>query len=184
MRTRTGIAVFSVLTVLTLTALSAFATGRGITASDAKFIQAAASGGKMEVELGKYAESHAQMQVVKDFGSRMATDHQKAGDELADLAKKKDVKVPDEMTAEHKAMVDTMKQLTGADFDKRYMTDMVKDHVKDIAAFKHAVRTTKDDDLKAWASLTLPVLEEHLRLAKAAAAAVNSGRDVTREGKK
>lgn len=184
MRTRTGITLFSGLMVLSLAASSAFATGHGLVASDVKFIMAAATAGTMEVELGKYAQSHGQAQVVKDFGLRMATDHKKAGDELAEIARNKDVKLPGELTRSQKATVESLEKLSGADFDKKYVKQMVNDHVHAVADFKHAVRATKDADLKAWAGLTLPVLEEHLRLVKDAAVKVNTGREVTTEGTK
>jgi putative membrane protein len=43
---------------------------------------------------------------------------------------------------------------------------MVSDHVKDVNAFKRQSTSGKDPDLKAWATKTLPTLEEHLKLAR------------------
>ena len=51
-------------------------------------------------------------------------------------------------------------------FDRAYMQDMVKDHDKDVAAFKRASTMAADADLKAWAAKTLPTLEEHQKQAK------------------
>jgi putative membrane protein len=47
---------------------------------------------------------------------------------------------------------------------------LVKDHDKDVAAFKHASMTAADADLKAWAAKTLPTLEEHQQQAKSISA--------------
>jgi putative membrane protein len=43
---------------------------------------------------------------------------------------------------------------------------MVTDHRKDVNEFKKESTSGKDPDVKAWASKTLPTLEEHLKLAQ------------------
>jgi putative membrane protein len=43
---------------------------------------------------------------------------------------------------------------------------MVMDHRKDIADFQHEANNGRDPDVKAWASKTLPTLQEHLRIAQ------------------
>ena len=45
---------------------------------DAKFIKGAAEGNLAEVKLGELAQQRAASDAVKEFGKRMATDHQKA----------------------------------------------------------------------------------------------------------
>ena len=65
------------------------------------------------------------------------------------------------------------------------MHEMVKDHVKDVNSFKKAKKKVKDADLKTWVDKTLPVLEDHLKLAKETAEKV--GVDVkkaVKEGEK
>jgi putative membrane protein len=54
-------------------------------------------------------------------------------------------------------------KLQGAVFDKAYMKDMVADHKKDVAEFKHESMSAHDPDLKSWAGQTLPTLESHLQ---------------------
>ena len=46
------------------------------------------------------------------------------------------------------------------------MTDMVKDHETDAKEFEKASKDVQDPDLKSWASKTLPVIQDHLRMAK------------------
>ena len=46
------------------------------------------------------------------------------------------------------------------------MTDMIKDHEKDVSEFKQASLNLTDPDMRAWATKTLPVLQDHLRMAK------------------
>lgn len=133
---------------------------------DREFATKAALGGLMEVQLGKLAQEKAQTPEVKNFGQRMVEDHGKANDELKQLASKKNLRLPTALDEKHQKKVDKLQKASGADFDQGYMREMVKDHSKDVAQFRKASTEVKDPDLRAWAEKTLPVLEEHLRLAK------------------
>ena len=48
-------------------------------------------------------------------------------------------------------MADKLSKLSGKDFDKEYISDMVDDHEKDVKEFEKASKDAKDPDLKAWA---------------------------------
>ena len=63
-------------------------------------------------------------------------------------------------------MRDRLSGLSGNDFDRDYMSEMVRDHTEDIALFERAAETSTDPDLKAWATRSLPMLREHLALAR------------------
>lgn len=136
--------------------------------SDASdFMIKAASGGMMEVELGNIAQQNAGSARVKAFGAMMVRDHSKANDELKALATVKNIAIPSTLSEEHQKHVDEMKNMSGADFDKRYMEMMVDDHKEDIGLFEEASNEDKDADIKAFAAKTLPVLKVHADSAKA-----------------
>ena len=140
-----------------------------LSTTDKHFVQEAAIGGMAEVQLGQLGANSAQSEDVKEFANKMVTDHGKANDELKSLAEEKHIVLPKELDSKHQSTVTKLSKVTGANFDKEFMTEMVKDHVKDVAKFKEASSTAKDPDLKAWASKTLPTLEEHLTQAKTVA---------------
>ena len=85
---------------------------------------------------------------VKDFGKRMVDDHSKANDQLKQLASQKGVSLPTSLDAKDQATKDRLSKLQGAAFDKAYMKDMVMDHKKDVAEFKHESMAAKTPDLK------------------------------------
>ena len=93
-------------------------------------------------------------------------DHTKAGDELKALAEKKNWKVSEECDAKHMMKAHEMKAMSGPDFDKSYIEAQVKDHEDAIALFKLAKEKASDNDLKDFASKTLPTFKEHLKDAK------------------
>lgn len=131
------------------------------------FIDKAASGGMMEVELGKIAQSNAQNQRVKNFGAMMVRDHSKANDELKNVAAKLNVTLPVALAAEHQQHVDAMRKMKGAEFDKHYMQMMAEDHVKDVEMFQKTADSEKEADIQKFAAQALPVLKMHLDSAKA-----------------
>lgn len=150
-------------------------TAGSLSAADLAFAKEAARGGLAEVDLGNMTKDKASNDDVKQFGDRMVTDHSKANDELKSLAEQKNVTLPSALDAKAKATQTRLSKLSGAAYDKAYMRDMVSDHEHDVAAFRKEARSGKDPDLKAFASKTLPTLEEHLKLAKETAAKVGVG---------
>ena len=112
------------------------------------------------------AADKAESDAVKNFGQRKMTDHGKANQELKDLAASEGVTLPTEMNAEAKALQKELSGLSGAEFDKAYMKEMLKDHKKDISAFKKEAEQGQDADVKNWAAKTLPTLQEHYTIAQ------------------
>jgi putative membrane protein len=152
-------------------------------ASDQKFVMDAAKGGMAEVELGKLAQDKASNEQVKDFGKRMVDDHSKANDELKTLAKNKNITLPSDLDPKDKALKDRLSKLSGPAFDHAYMSAMLHDHKKDVSEFKKESTSGHDADVKAFASKTLPTLEEHLKLAQDAEKAVGTS-GTAKSGKK
>jgi len=144
-------------------------TKTSLSLSDRKFLTDAAKGGMLEVELGKLAADKATNPDVKAFGQRMVDDHTKANDKIKQIAAEKGVTLPTELGVMDKHTVDKLEKESGADFDRLYVSTMVKDHKKDVSDFKHESKAAKDSAVKAFASQTLPTLEHHLKLAESAA---------------
>lgn len=130
------------------------------------FILDAAKGGLAELKLGKLAGEKAADPKVKEFGNKMVEDHQKANDELRQVANDKKVKWPDDLTDEQVATFKKLSQLSGPDFDREYVQDMVEDHQKDVNEFQQEEGRVQDPELKGFVSRTLPILQHHLQMAQ------------------
>ena len=141
-------------------------TNGSLRSADKHFAADAAEGGMAEVELGKLAQEKASSSEVKDFAKKMMEDHSKANDDLKDAAQKAGISLPDHMSATQMAEKKKLEAESGAQFDRAYMNTMVKDHRQDVAAFKREANSGKSEEIKSFASNTLPTLEEHLRLAE------------------
>ena len=143
--------------------------------ADKTFVEKAAVGGMAEVQLGNLAQQKAANDQVKQFAARMVTDHTKANDELKQIASTKGVQLPSALDKKHQSDMDRLQKMSGADFDKAYMSHMVDDHKQDVAEFKKEANGGKDGDVKGFAAKTLPTLEEHLKLAQTTNDAVKKG---------
>ena len=132
---------------------------------DKSFVENAAQGGMTEVEAGKAAQEKGASQDVKDFGAMMVKDHSANNEELATLAKSKDIMVPDKLDSTHQGMIDKMSKLSGAAFDKAYINDMVAGHKKMLKLMK-GEESSKDADLKNFATKTSETVQMHLTKAE------------------
>ena len=143
-------------------------------AIDSDFVTKAAQAGMAEVAAGRMAEKQGQSAATKAFGKRMVTDHTKAGDELKRAAEKSGAKMPTTMSDEQKQAGEKLAGLKGDAFDRAYAEQMVKDHEDAVALFQKESTSGSDSDLKAFAGMTLPTLQDHLRMAKALPKGSNS----------
>jgi putative membrane protein len=142
-------------------------TVSSLSTDDKDFAIKAAQGNMAEVSGGTMAAQKGESPDVKNFGNRMVSDHGKALDELKQLAQTKGIALPTDVNDEQKAGADKLSKLSGKYFDKAYTDAMVEDHEKDVAEFDKASKNAQDPDLKAWAAKVLPVIQDHLKMAKA-----------------
>jgi putative membrane protein len=132
---------------------------------DKNFAKEAALGGMAEVELGRLAQQNAQDADVKQFGARMVQDHTDANQKLMTILAAKDVTVPQQLDEKHRKTSEKLSKMRGVEFDRAYMREMVEDHDKTVKKFREQAQHGNDADLKSFAQNTLPVLEQHQKLA-------------------
>ena len=142
---------------------------------DEAFLKQAAENGHADVEGSKLAERKATNDKVKAFAKQMIDDHTKAGSELNALASSKGVQVPSEPSTAQKGRLKKLEAADGSQFDQRFADDLgVKAHEDTVKLFQKAAKDAKDADVKAWASKTLPTLEQHLQQARELKTAVSA----------
>ncbi len=134
--------------------------------NDAEFAVKAADAGLAEVELGKLGQEKAVDQRIKDFSQKMVDDHQKANDELKDIATRHNVTLPPVVSKEQADKQRKLRDKSGSEFDKAYIKMMVDDHDKTVSLFEDASSDAQNADLKAFAVKALPTLKRHQEEAK------------------
>jgi putative membrane protein len=133
---------------------------------DAEFLVNAASGGMMEIQLGKLAQSNARNSRVKAFGAMMMKDHGEANAKLKSLAASRNITLPDSISNHQQKEVEKLQKKRGDAFDEAYINIMVDDHKKDIREFEKQADKGANSEVKAFANECLPVLRTHLDSAR------------------
>jgi putative membrane protein len=143
--------------------------------ADTYFAIVAAQGGLAEVKLGQLAAEKASNPDVKAFGQKMVDDHTKANDQLKSIAQDEGLTLPGDVNQKQQATYDRLSKLSGAEFDKQYVKNMVEDHQEDVKEFRKEANSGKDEKIKSFASQTLPTLQQHLDMIKSIQAKMGSG---------
>ena len=148
---------------------SAMAPGKGgtVSARDSAFMKQAAQNNSMELVASQGALTKATSPDIKTFAQHMIDDHTKAGEELKALASSKGVEVSDKPSIAQSAKIKLLDAMSGASYDKRYAAMVgVSAHQDTVKLFQKASTGSKDADVKAFATKTLPTLQHHLEMAK------------------
>ena len=116
---------------------------------DKKFLAAAAQSDQNEIKLSELAEQKATNPAVKAFAQKMVAEHTKMSESMKPFAESWGVTPPAGLDDDHQKEYDKLSGLSGADFDKEYMSQMVKDHTKALDAFTSEAKDTKDMKFRA-----------------------------------
>lgn len=132
-----------------------------------QFIDEAALINMAEIELSQAVLAETQTQAVREFAQKMIRDHSRASEDLAALARDLDVQTPTALGEQAQSNVQTLQALEGQALDAKYVEIMVEDHEKAVSTFQRATKSLENALLQQWATLTLPMLQEHLDHAQA-----------------
>ncbi|MCI0351411.1 MAG: DUF4142 domain-containing protein [Acidobacteriales bacterium] len=133
---------------------------------DQRFLVEAVQDGRTEVELGQLAASKASSPAVKRLAQKIVADHTKLNQQLESLPQASQVSQSASVPEEKGSAVERLSQLSGKEFDQAFLEQVVQEHESAVSRFKEAAATAQDPDVKQLASRALPILEQHLQMAK------------------
>jgi putative membrane protein len=122
---------------------------KAATDDDKKFLAMAAQSDQNEIALSQLAEQKASNPAVKAFAEKMVTEHTKMSASMKPFADSWGLTAPTGPDADHQKELDKLNGLSGKDFDKEYIDQMVSDHSKALSAFTTEVKDTKDVKFQA-----------------------------------
>ncbi len=111
---------------------------------DKKFLATASQSDVNEIKLSQLAEQKATNPAVKAFAEKMVAEHTKMSESMKPFAESWGVTPATDLDADHQKELDKLNGLSGADFDKEYIDQMVTDHAKALRAFTSEAKDTKD----------------------------------------
>jgi putative membrane protein len=129
------------------------------------FMTKAIQGNLAEVAMGQLAQKQGESAEVKSFGQQLVTDHSAANQKATSLASGMGMTPPTEPSKKHQAEAAKMAKMSGAAFDRAFAQHMVADHKMEIAEHRRAAKM-KNDAVAAYATESLPILEQHLQTAQ------------------
>jgi putative membrane protein len=138
---------------------------------DEEWLMMSIQGDLFEIQGGNLAQQRATTQIVRDLGARLVKDHTKSLQDARDVAEQLGIDVPDKPSPSQQWQLRAVAQFRGADFDRWYSDLEVQDHLQDIQEAQDEVDKGCNDKIKQLAEDDLPVLKQHLELARAALSA-------------
>ena len=126
------------------------------------FIANAALECMTDVQLGRLAMDRGGAESLRHFAHAMIDVYEKGTADIARIAARKGLPIPDSLDPEHQQLVEWMREKSGPDFDIAYTDRIIDRHQKAIMLFKRGQRI-KDPELSALASRTLSMLEARHR---------------------
>jgi len=137
-----------------------------LTSADKGFAMEAAQNGLAEVRFGRLAAQKGGTPELKQLGAQIAESHDRLNEKLTAIVARDQMVLPNVLNAKDQAHYDKLERLSGADFDKAYLGEMVKAHEAAVKEFERQAKNGKDERLRSFASESLPVLEQHLQKLK------------------
>jgi len=129
---------------------------------DAQFLVNAAEINLEQIKLGKLAQQIGRTAYVKDLGIKMDVAHTKLQSDLSELAKSKMISIPTTATDNANDAYKKLNEKSGKDFDQAYADMMVNSHKEAVSVFEKASVNSTNDDIKNWATVSLPDLRANL----------------------
>ncbi len=123
-----------------------------------------------EVQLGTLAQEKAVANNVKQLGRSLAQDHQRADEQLMQLAQRMNLELPRfeprteverSIMASHQAEMQKLQALEGEQFDRAFLAAQIGMHDLEIAQLRQARGQIQNREIQRFIDQQLPVLERH-----------------------
>ena len=129
--------------------------------ADREFIQNVGAGNFMLDRLAEMAQKKARDSEVRKFAEREAADHSTLQDRWSSVTSSKPGMGP-----LHRAKVTRLEQASDRNFDRTYMTLMIRQHYDMVTYWQKEGRTTQSSEVRQLVNQGLPTLERHFSEAK------------------
>lgn len=127
----------------------------------AEFLVKATDARMMDSEEGKMAIKRGTKTDIRSYGELMVKDQAKMLSKIRQLAKKRNVSLPENISNKKAGGREDLSEETGKDFDQKFIKMMIIDHKRDIRQFSDATEFA-DPEISAFAKEYLPVIKSHL----------------------
>ena len=142
--------------------------GPFVTNTDKQYAQAMAARGIMEIRLGQAALEKSDRADVKSLAHRMITEYLSWDAGMAKAAAKLGIAMPSDMDAKEKAEVDRISALSGPEFDRAYLKEVIRLQTKALTMSHHEASEAAVSGFRHWAGIVIPTLQDQVHDAQKA----------------
>ncbi|MFG2106896.1 DUF4142 domain-containing protein [Micromonospora chersina] len=128
---------------------------------DTQYLQALHQVNLFEITAGNLAQQKGKNQQVKDLGKMFVTDHTQLDQTVQSTAQQLNVQLPADPTADQQKVLDRLNNLSGAEFDKAWVTAQLAGHVQAIQATQTEISQGSEQSVVQLAQDALPILQAH-----------------------
>lgn len=127
------------------------------------FVRNAAVSDMYEIAAGNLAVEKAESEQAREFARMMIADHTRSTEQLKEAvaASGKTLEMPSEVDGAHRAQLDILQSLNGADFDREYMSQQMAAHREALALLKAYGGEGDTAELRQYAQGVIPVVQKH-----------------------
>ena len=150
----------------TTLAFAMAANAQTVASFDQLFLQSEAHSSAYELALAHLAQDHAVRPAVKAYADTLVQDHERQDAALRDLAVKKGVTLETGLSPQSQARLDRLGRTHGAGLDAAFLAEARRVNGAAIRAFRAEASKTVDPDIRQFVADTLPLEEQHDKLAQ------------------
>jgi len=146
---------------------ASYALADELTEKDRYFLESTAQTARYELEGSKLAISKSMNATVIRFARKTVQDYTRLTNDLATLAKSKELDVTAELNPAQLENLQLLASKEGAEFDAQYAAGIAEEaHANQVEYFTDAAEDADDLDIRNFAKKTQPALKQHLFVAR------------------
>ncbi len=137
--------------------------GSFVFAEDTSFVSNAIRANREEIMMAQLAMQKSTNPQIQSLAQRLINDHQQLLQELEKLNTRGNQMNRNDSTATNNNKAMAYNNLSGNEFDRKWVSDMIMGHTKTINEFKAELGKTQNADIKNLIIKSLPIVSDHLR---------------------
>jgi len=167
MKTKTQLPLSTITLMIGMLFGSIYAIADELSEKDKYFLDSTAQTGRYELEGSQLAITKSTNASVIRFAKKTVQDYTKLTNELAALAKTKELTVPTELNAMQQENLQALAGKEGAEFDAQYAAAIAEEaHANPVEYFTDAASDADDMNIRNFARKNQPGLKQHLFAAR------------------
>ena len=129
------------------------------------FVTEAYSANMFEIQAGQWVAQKAQDDQIRQFARMIVQDHQKANQQLKQVAQSANVPIQEKLDPVHQAKLQKMQQCQASELSRKFAFGQVAGHTMSVLEYQYQSQNAQNDQVRQYASQTLPKLQQHLKQA-------------------